>query len=449
MKNEVDGWKGDGTGAGVRGGSFAEKLFSHCGVLALILVTPPTVIILWWAHTTLGGDSYAIWNHFASHGIFGGLTSIWPAPTLKAWQIIGTFAALEAAMQVLVPGKTFLGPVTPMGNRPVYKANGVQCYVLTGLIFVVTWRLEYFDPAIVYDHFGEILSALNLASLAFCAMLLLKGHLAPSSSDSGSSGSPLFDFYWGMELYPRIGPLDLKTFTNCRFGMMAWSYVILCFAVKQQQLYGQVADSMIVSLVILLTYMTKFYMWETGYWSSMDIMHDRAGYYICWGCLVWVPCVYTSPVLYLTTHPVSLGLPLSLAIGAAGVLCVWINYDSDRQRQNFRATNGKAPVWGAPPKFIKAEYTTTKGETKTSLLLYSGWWGIARHFHYMPEILASFLWTAPGLFNHAIHYFYVVYLTILLFDRAVRDDNRCSGKYGKYWKEYQAQVPYRVLPGLF
>ena len=21
----------------------------------------------------------------------------------------------------------------------------------------------------------------------------------------------------------------------------------------------------------------------------MDIMHDRAGYYLCWGCLCWVP----------------------------------------------------------------------------------------------------------------------------------------------------------------
>ena len=29
-------------------------------------------------------------------------------------------------------------------------------------------------------------------------------------------------------------------------------------------------------------------------------MHDRAGYYICWGCLVWVPSVYTSPALFLT-----------------------------------------------------------------------------------------------------------------------------------------------------
>jgi len=38
-------------------------------------------------------------------------------------------------------------------------------------------------------------------------------------------------------------------------------------------------------------YNFKFFLWETGYFNSMDIQHDRAGYYICWGCLVWVPAV--------------------------------------------------------------------------------------------------------------------------------------------------------------
>ena len=33
-----------------------------------------------------------------------------------------------------------------------------------------------------------------------------------------------------------------------------------------------------------------------------------AGFYICWGCLVWVPSVYTSPGMYLVNHPVNLGL---------------------------------------------------------------------------------------------------------------------------------------------
>lgn len=76
--------------------------------------------------------------------------------------------------------------------------------------------------------------------------------------------------------------------------------------------------------------------WETGYWKSMDIMHDRAGYYICWGCLVWVPSVYTSPAMFLVKHPMQLGLPLAGAVLAGGLLCIYINYDSDRQRQVFR-----------------------------------------------------------------------------------------------------------------
>lgn len=65
----------------------------------------------------------------------------------------------------------------------------------------------------------------------------------------------------------------------------------------------------------------------------MDIAHDRAGYYLCWGCLNWVPAIYTSPALYLTEHPVEWSLPAAAAIAIAGALAIYINYDSDRQRQ--------------------------------------------------------------------------------------------------------------------
>lgn len=73
--------------------------------------------------------------------------------------------------------------------------------------------------------------------------------------------------------------------------------------------------------------------WETGYWGTMDIAHDRAGYYLCWGCLNWVPAIYTSPALYITEHPVEWSLPAAIAIGVAGAAAIYINYDSDRQRQ--------------------------------------------------------------------------------------------------------------------
>ena len=40
--------------------------------------------------------------------------------------------------------------------------------------------------------------------------------------------------------------------------------------------------------------------------------------------------------------------------------------------QEFAATDGKALVWGKPPKKLVAHYTTAQGEAKTSLLLLSG-----------------------------------------------------------------------------
>lgn len=63
-----------------------------------------------------------------------------------------------------------------------------------------------------------------------------------------------------MELYPRIGKnFDLKTWTNCRMGMMSWAVLILCYAVKQRQLHGSVSDSMMVSVALMELYVFKFF----------------------------------------------------------------------------------------------------------------------------------------------------------------------------------------------
>ena len=32
---------------------------------------------------------------------------------------------------------------------------------------------------------------------------------------------------------------------------------------------------MLVNTVLMLVYVTKFFWWEAGYWSTMDIAHDR------------------------------------------------------------------------------------------------------------------------------------------------------------------------------
>lgn len=65
----------------------------------------------------------------------------------------------------------------------------------------------------------------------------------------------------GMELYPRIGKsFDIKTWTNCRMGMMGWAVLTLCWAGRQLQHDGHLADSMAVSVVLMQLYIFKFFL---------------------------------------------------------------------------------------------------------------------------------------------------------------------------------------------
>lgn len=419
--------------------------------LFLIVACAPTAIIIWYTNIVLGGSLHALWDLFLTYGFFTTLYNIWQPiffGTKTAWMIIGIFMALQLILMRIIPGKRFLGPYTPKGNVPVYKANGVSCYLITLLLFYLgAYQFHIFSPTIVFDNFGGIIGALNIFSLLFCLLLYIKGRVAPSSSDHSSSGNFIFDYYWGTELYPRILGWDVKMFTNCRVGMMSWSIIILSFAAKQSQLYG-LTNSMLIAVVIQLVYITKFFWWETGYLRSLDVMHDRAGFYICWGCLVWVPAVYTSPTLYLVNHPNRLSWIGAIIILLLGVSTVLINYFADAQRQKVRATNGNCKVWGKAPELITAHYKTAEGESKENLLLVSGWWGLSRHFHYVPEILAAFFWTVPALFDEPLPYFYLIFLTILLLHRSLRDEERCRAKYGEDWDTYCKRVPSRIIPAV-
>ena len=75
---------------------------------------------------------------------------------------------------------------------------------------------------------------------------------------------------------------------------------------------------------------------------------------------------------------------------------------------------------------------------------------MARHFHYVPELLAALAWSAAcGSFTAIVPYTYLIFLAALLTDRAFRDDARCSAKYGESWKQYCALVRYKIVPGVF
>ena len=420
------------------------------GPLLLILLTPSAAILFWIVCTfePFNGSivpvlSLAGWRSVAAH---------WPWPSPESLVILLVFSVLEVLLLKWLPGKSFEGPVTPAGNRPSYKLNGVAAWLVTlALFFGGSYGLKLFKAGIVWDHFGEILATLVLFAFIFCVGLYFKGRYWPSSEDASLSGNFIWDYYWGVELHPRLLGVNLKQLINCRLSMMGWGVIICSFAAKQAELDpgGHISNGMLICVGLMLLYLFRFFWWESGYFTSLDIMHDRFGYYICWGVMAWVPAVYALPAQYLVLRPNNLAWPAAAGICAVGILAIFINYAADAQRQRVRATNGATSVWGCPPELIRADYVTADGKQHEALLLASGWWGVARHFHYMPEILLALAWSLPAGFSHFLPYFYVVYLTVLLIDRAGRDDRRCRKKYGVAWEEYCRRVPWKIIPGVY
>ncbi|CAM6027863.1 unnamed protein product [Sphagnum balticum] len=342
-------------------------------VLLLMILFPPFIIFIWYTMIHLEGSVERSYRFFQARGIRG-LRDVWPHPTILACKIIGVFVTFEAVLLIFLPAERYIGPVSPAGNRPIYKKNGFVSYMVTLAVYYFLWKERLFNPGLVYDNIGEIFSVLVIASYAGAILLYFKGHMAPSSEDWGSSGNILGDLFWGMELYPRItSHFDIKVFLNCRFAVMTWAMLVISFAIKQP----------------------------------------------------------------------------ALGMFGAGLACNYIIYDCNVQRLLFINSNGKCRIWGKIPSKIQLHYVTEWGDRKHSLLLTAGWWSVARHFHLAPEIGLAICWSLPVLFKHAMPYFYALFVTATLVDRANRDDKRMKQKYHKFWEAHCKRVRYKIIPLIY
>jgi 7-dehydrocholesterol reductase len=417
----------------------------HVVIPIVVMVTSPAlVVLLWLTMVELDGSLIELVREP------GRALAAWPWPTWTALTMLATWVAVQAALLLFLPGARHLGPVTPMGNRPAYKLNAIAAYVVTHALFLIcAYPLRLFSPTIVYDHFGELLVTSSALAFIGCLLLYIKGVLAPSSTDAGSSDHPIWDFFWGIELHPSLGELNLKQLVNCRVAMMGWSIILVSFAAKQQELRGSLSWGMIASVGLGLVYIFKFFLGEREYFATLDIMHDRFGFYIAWGILAWLPGVYTLAPLYLVGHPDTMSAGGAIALIIIGMLALALSTVADYERHRVRARPSTAKVWGRRPIVIEAPYRTGDGREHTNLLLASGFWGVARHFPYATEIAVAVCWTVPCGLSRLSPWLYPIFLAGLLIHRSERDELRCSGKYGTAWREYCRRVPWRIIPGVY
>lgn len=236
--------------------------------LFLLFATPNFIMVLWYTVKHHDGSFAEFAKAFlASSSPMQFVIDMWSRTNIAtpfSVYVISGYMLFQVILMKLVPGPRAEGPITPNGNIPVYVDNGFRIFLITMATFAgLTYYLKTYtpySPSLVYDNFGDLLATMNAFSMLFCVGLYFKGLLAPSTTDSGTSGNPLFDYYWGTELYPRIFGIDVKVSSLSESRPLCGAFdhiiklssIIKYYCVQLSRLGG--AEALMTSLSIVHSY---------------------------------------------------------------------------------------------------------------------------------------------------------------------------------------------------
>ena len=180
---------------------------------------------------------------------------------------------------------------------------------------------------------------------------------------------------------------------------------------------------------------------------TYDIIHEKLGFMLIWGGLVVYGWLFIIPLWGMAAHPnpgFSDVWTYVWLIGSATLFLVgWgIGRGANLQKYTFKRWPDRKFLGIIEPKYIQA------GDRK---ILYSGLWGVARHFNYMGEGLLSLsVALVFGHFGNPWAWTYFVFVVTFFTFRQRGDDELCAQKYGpEKWAEYQSRVKYRICPGIY
>ncbi|RMY05213.1 hypothetical protein D0868_06530 [Hortaea werneckii] len=392
---------------------------------------------------------------------FAGLLSLEATLGALAWY------GLSLLLYVLLPANEVEGTELRSGGKLIYRMNSFSSALVTlGICAAGTWALgpDFQVWTFINRNYLQLMTANLIISFALATYVYVRPfEVKPGNKElrelaaGGHSGNMLYDWFIGRELNPRVTiPLlntevDIKAFMELRPGLLGWIILDLAFMAHQYKSYGYITDSILIVTVFQALYVMDALYNEPAILTTIDLTNDGFGLMLAFGDLVWVPFIYSLQARYLSVHPVILGpLYVTVVLGLQG-LGYYIFRQSNSQKNAFRTNPNDPSV--AHLKYIE----TASG----SRLLTSGWWGTARHINYLgdwlmgwsyclPTLAAGYkivpsvltpgtrLVTTEGMAGAAIPitYFYMLYFAILLIHREMRDEEKCSRKYGKDWERY-------------
>lgn len=417
--------------AGTKNGARPDQFGGPGGALALTIGMPAITFYLWSAVAQHDGS---LWLPRSLAEVI----AMVPAPTWTAAAIFSGWLIFQALLYVFGPGRVVQGWPTEHGERAEYRINGLFAWVVTAASLVLGIAFGWISPRGVLAQWGPLLTIATIFAFVASALSYAagrkRGHL------ERSTGHPIYDFYMGTILNPKIGRHDLKFFFESRIGMASWGAFAILLPASEWQAQGSISTAMLAVSLCQLFYIVDFFVFESTLLTMIDIIEENLGMMLWFAFLVWMPFNFTLQQQYvLASHP-SLSTAGAVAVIVLNFAGYFVFRDSNLQKQRFRRDPTR-PVWGKPP--------VTMDTARGTKLLLSGWWGLARHTNYMGDLCMAAAWCLACGFGSIVPYFYFLYFAPLLLNRERRDNAMCERKYGDDWKRYCEKVPYRIVPYVY
>ena len=351
------------------------------------------------------------------------------------------FAAFFLA-QVLLPARRVPGyAVDPQTGEPrSYRLNGLLVFVLA----VIVWAVEF--AGMPRDWFYRSSLYAVAGGTALSALIAV---FAVFSQPRGDAKNPFSGLWAGRtrELSLFHDRFDIKMYTYVVGGAM-FSLNALSGAAYHHERFGDDANPGVYLYAGLLTfYILDYFIYERVQLYTYDMMHEQVGFRMLWGGLLFYGWLFILPLWGMAAHPdpgFSTAWTYVWLIGTAALFLVgWgISRGTNMQKYTFKRWPDRKFLGIIEPEYIQA------GDRK---ILVSGFWGKARHFNYMGEwTLALAIGLVFGHFGNLWAWTYTIFIFGFFTWRQLADDKHCAEKYGaEKWAEYQARVPYRIIPGIY
>ena len=153
-----------------------------------------------------------------------------------SWEALALYTAwfaLQLALHLVVPGAVVDGVRLRDGRTLRYKLNGWRCFLATHAVVGALHASGALRLTWVFDHVAQLATAAIVFSCALSAWLYAASFGGGGQrllAEGGNSGYPLYDFFIGRELNPRLhvgvaGTIDLKFFCELRPGLFLWHLI--------------------------------------------------------------------------------------------------------------------------------------------------------------------------------------------------------------------------------